>query len=706
WCAIDVLLEEYFAVRRLWKDVVSKTERLEYNEAIAVLESMEAHAATFLSLAKEISAAMHPVVCTQQKRLQLSALHIAGLAILAVSTALFLCLGVEVVVVSAEVGTSIVEKLAAVELRLKERLGAGTKLLPADVGSRRTVKVGREQPWQALSLKQTAKLDGAMGDLPDRVNWGGAYVAAAPTVQAMEKEEVQKRGDVNQLGRAQVKTASQLEWELELVMTVPHEVKRLASELDWKKISHVWDPWAGTGVISKVMQLEWPHLNVMNKDWNPQLWLLTFFRIHFDPANRTTSAEFRADNSVWVSTPVRASQREEFADKIDCAFSYGEELAKRHGFKANVGLTLDGPDAESDFAVLLANMSHVFGPLSRNEIMKLLDLEYEYERLRFHVEGIGDPDAHRFWVRLRAIILDETVEPAPQLAVVRTLADKHRKLHPGYTDSDLVQDLYSVGVMRTSAAASPHATSLYLVVLRDLAANHPFTYAALALRLSKTYRDEKPLPRLAVPASGGDLPAPGGGGRSRGGRIPGGSALAFGERRMEKPVGDRKPVKNVWYLQWEGKGVLCVTCFRLWAATDGHLATGGVCPFSCSTVRHSLLAGFLITPLPLILLLRRSLYDRRRPHLRLVSSSSRPRHMVTLRSKPLRCYEHSCSRTCSDVLRHERGRDRLHGPLAPSTLLATSAMRTTRTGRLSVKDLGFTSCLGLPATTLTLPPSI
>lgn len=88
----DALLEEYYAVRRLWKDVVSKTERLEYNEAISMLESMEAHAATFHSLAKEISAAMHPVVCTQQKRLQLSALHIAGLAILAVSTALFLVL--------------------------------------------------------------------------------------------------------------------------------------------------------------------------------------------------------------------------------------------------------------------------------------------------------------------------------------------------------------------------------------------------------------------------------------------------------------------------------------------------------------------------------------------------------------------------------------------------------------------------------------
>ncbi|KAK3286728.1 hypothetical protein CYMTET_5733 [Cymbomonas tetramitiformis] len=47
------------------------------------------------------------------------------------------------------------------------------------------------------------------------------------------------------------------------------------------------------------------------------------------PTSRAaTSAEFHADSSVWVSTPVRASQRAEFADKLDYAFAYGEELAK------------------------------------------------------------------------------------------------------------------------------------------------------------------------------------------------------------------------------------------------------------------------------------------------------------------------------------------------------------------------------------------
>eukprot|EP00854_Cymbomonas_tetramitiformis_P034514 gene34514-biopygen32426 len=92
------------------------------------------------------------------------------------------CLGTAVVVASAEVAMSIVEKMAAVKLHLKEKLGADVKLLPADVGPHRAVRFGREQPWQALTSRQVAGKDGAM---------------------------------------------------------VPHEVKRLAREVEWKKITQV-----------------------------------------------------------------------------------------------------------------------------------------------------------------------------------------------------------------------------------------------------------------------------------------------------------------------------------------------------------------------------------------------------------------------------------------------------------------------------------
>ncbi|KAK3235046.1 hypothetical protein CYMTET_54735 [Cymbomonas tetramitiformis] len=320
------------------------------------------------------------------------------------------------------------------------------------------------------------------------------------------------------------------------------------------------------------------------------------------PVSRAaTSAEFYADPTVWVSTPVKPSQRTEFADKLDYAFSYGEELAKllrTHGFKSNVGLTLDGPEAESDFAVLLANMAHVFGPVSRDDIAKLLDLDNEYsdyhivlnglvyavlptvlrstaltlyeesaevhprdgrcalQRLRFHVEGIGDPDAHRFW----------------------------------YSDADMVADLYSV--LRASAAVSPHVAPLYLVVLRDLGANIPFTFAALTLRIAKVFRDEYTLARLSAPsppASGGAGRGGAGGGGGRGGGGSGGggkptvgSMHALGWKKLAPPLGEWKPVRNARYLQWEGTGLVCVTCFRLWAVTTGHLDTEGACPYSCS----------------------------------------------------------------------------------------------------------------------------
>ena len=47
-------------------------------------------------------------------------------------------------------------------------------------------------------------------------------------------------------------------------------------------------------------------------------------------------------------------------------------------------------------------------------------------------------------------------------------------------------------------------------------------------------------------------------------------------------VSGSKAVRNARYLQWEGTGLVCVTCFRLCAVTTAPLDTDGVCPFSCS----------------------------------------------------------------------------------------------------------------------------
>ncbi|KAK3238861.1 hypothetical protein CYMTET_51156 [Cymbomonas tetramitiformis] len=230
-------------------------------------------------------------------------------------------------------------------------------------------------------------------------------------------------------------------------------------------------------------------------------------------------------------------------------------------------------------------MSHVLGPVSRDEVYKLLDLDFEYDahhyvvnaliyavlptvlrgmalplydaestrvhphdgrcalhqRLRFHVEGIGDPDTHRFWVRLRATKIDETLEPAPQLAVVRTLADKHRRLHPEYSDRDPVEDAYAI--LRSSASASPYITPLHLVVLRELGTAHGHTFASLALRLGSVYN--------------------------------------LGRRKYDPPEGKwKKHGGGGRCLVLEGTGMPCITCFRLWAVTTGHMDTDGICPYA------------------------------------------------------------------------------------------------------------------------------
>ncbi|KAK3247068.1 hypothetical protein CYMTET_43420 [Cymbomonas tetramitiformis] len=70
------------------------------------------------------------------------------------------------------------------------------------------------------------------------------------------------------------------------------------------------------------------------------------------------------------------------------------------------------------------------------------------------------------------------------------------------------------------------------------------------------------------------------------GRNPVGSVHALGARqKLVPPVGDWKPVRNARYIQWEGTGLVCVNCFRLWAVTTGHLDSDGVCPYSCSNLK-------------------------------------------------------------------------------------------------------------------------
>ena len=82
------------------------------------------------------------------------------------------CPNTEAEVAATEVEVhSLVDKMGKMELRIKERLVSGDRLLAADVGPKRIVKKGAGQPWQASTKEQLASDEGSMGHLPDHIKW-------------------------------------------------------------------------------------------------------------------------------------------------------------------------------------------------------------------------------------------------------------------------------------------------------------------------------------------------------------------------------------------------------------------------------------------------------------------------------------------------------------------------------------------------------
>ncbi|KAK3285401.1 hypothetical protein CYMTET_6994 [Cymbomonas tetramitiformis] len=303
-------------------------------------------------------------------------------------------------------------------------------------------------------------------------------------------------------------------------------------------------------------------------------------------ARARTAFDFFNDPDVLVTTPVEEGREEEFRDQLSYAFTYGSDLVnflKSTGFKLPAGYTLDNATADTDFAAFTAGLAHVMFPISYAESAKLLDLEHDHDfyhstvneilfcllphplrgnalsvyhecarthpvdgryalqRLRYEVEGVPDADGMRYWTQMRAIVLSETVDPAPQLATIRRLCERHRKIKPAYSDSARVADLWHI--LSESAKKSPYVAPLYLVVLRELRSDRhpedpPGRPTAMALRAKKQ----------------SDTPLDG------------------------KWVAD---TPTALYLKWSGTGYPCAVCFRVWGVTDAHPDTRGACPFVC-----------------------------------------------------------------------------------------------------------------------------
>ncbi|KAK3275264.1 hypothetical protein CYMTET_16592 [Cymbomonas tetramitiformis] len=327
-------------------------------------------------------------------------------------------------------------------------------------------------------------------------------------------------------------------------------------------------------------------------------------------ADAPTAFEFFNDPFVLLSTPIEEGREEEFAEHLAYASSYMTDLSRflrASGFKDSVGYTFDDDEAEADFSVLLAGLRHVLFSISYKEVAKLLDLYHDYDpfhvtindilytrlphRLRYEVEGIPNPDTDRFWLKLRGTILDETSDPAPQLATIRVLGDKHKNIN-GYTDDKRTRDLWHVLV--DSAKASPHTSPLYLVVLRELRSGASFSFASLCLRIRTAWRDESKHAVLAAPPTLADSPADSstpssGGARPKSPANP--RMYALGGTRSTLPAKGEWVVDPPTYLyrKWEGTAspTRPLTCFCChWCLRDvrprGGSSIGDVRPHSGS----------------------------------------------------------------------------------------------------------------------------
>ncbi|KAK3272143.1 hypothetical protein CYMTET_19543 [Cymbomonas tetramitiformis] len=357
--------------------------------------------------------------------------------------------------------------------------------------------------------------------------------------------------------------------------------------------------------------------------------------------NAPTAFDYFNDPDVLGTTPVEEGREDEYVDQLAYAFQYGSDLLsflKSTGLKMPAGFTLDTATADVDFNALLSGLAHVLYPVSYHEAAKLLDLEHDHEfyhvtineilfsilphplrgnalsvyhecarhhpadgryalqRLRYEVEGVPDSDGMRFWTQLRAVVLTEIeVDPAPQLALIRRLGDRHQKLKPNYNDSDRVADLWHV--LSESAKKSPYVAPLYLVVmvvLRELRAGATFTFARLALRIRLAFRDESPLATLSpssAPPAASDIPPEGSGYRPKGGgqkppqHPPRPVAMALRAQKQSLAPLEGKWVAdspNSLYRKWSGTGFPCTVCFRLWNVTDAHPDTRGACPWTAA----------------------------------------------------------------------------------------------------------------------------
>ncbi|KAK3275600.1 hypothetical protein CYMTET_16280 [Cymbomonas tetramitiformis] len=95
-----------------------------------------------------------------------------------------------------------------------------------------------------------------------------------------------------------------------------------------------------------------------------------------------TAFDYFNNPVVLVSTPVEEGREGEYAEHLSYAFKYSSDLItilKSGNYKEKAAIFIDGDDPDTEFAVLLAALSHVLFPIAYTEVSKLLDLEHDFD---------------------------------------------------------------------------------------------------------------------------------------------------------------------------------------------------------------------------------------------------------------------------------------------------------------------------------------
>ncbi|KAK3248206.1 hypothetical protein CYMTET_42325 [Cymbomonas tetramitiformis] len=173
-------------------------------------------------------------------------------------------------------------------------------------------------------------------------------------------------------------------------------------------------------------------------------------------------------------------------------------------------------------------------------------------RLHFNVEGVQRGDQGKFMEEMRALRIDDRVDPNPLLHdAFRALADKHPRYHTDFDNTARVETM--LVVLEKSADASPYEVPLYQGSISDLCGIYKPSFDTLTHRIRRVWLREA-ISRLArspppAPGSGGvgDSPPPSGGGRVMAFRS---CTVLAAEGRWEDTGGP--------YRIWNGQGRPCM----------------------------------------------------------------------------------------------------------------------------------------------------